>query len=121
MSPRKTVPGGIPIQSQYTPTPVVMEIPEPHRLVGSRIFVAIISTILGILVATTTIVGFVGRYFYVDRAEYAEKAVSDARDEGKLLGVLGKFEATMAQQTIALSRLEAAVREIELKQASGRR
>jgi hypothetical protein len=122
MSPRKTMPGGIPIQSsQYTPTPVLVEASSPQPAIGSRVFVMAISTLLGIVVATTTIVGFTGRYFYVDRSEYSDKSVREAEDRGKLQNLLGRVEATLSQQTITLSRLEATVREIELKQASGRR
>jgi hypothetical protein len=119
--PRKTMPGGIPIQQQYTPTPVVLDSQVQPRQIGSRVFVAIISTVLGILVSTTAIVGFTGKYFYVDRAEYADKSVREAEDRGRLQNLLGRVEATLSQQTITLSRLEATVREIELKQASGRR
>lgn len=121
MSPRRlTVPGGVPTYSP-TPTPVMGEdVPPPA--VGSRSFVTIVSTILGIVLATTAVLGVIGKYFYVDRGEYTQKILQDAVDRGNVQKVLVKFESSMAQQAATLERQEKAfdrmsetVRALELR------
>jgi hypothetical protein len=122
MSPRTgTRPGGV----EITPTPVMMESPP---LVGSRSFITILSTILGIVVATGLIVGFVGKYFYVDHTEYAAKNLRDTEDRGNVQKILVKVETSMAQQANTLDRQEKAfdrmaetVRAIEIGMARGRK
>ncbi len=117
--PRKTMPGGVPIQDpQYTPTPVLVEEIHPQSQ-GPRSLVTALSTVLGVLVATTVLLGFVGKYFFVDRAEYVE-------DKSATQKVLLRVEMTMSQQASILDRQEKAfdrmaetVRSLEL--AGGRR
>ena len=132
---RRTYPGGQPIvmppqqpEAQYTPAPVLAESPDESPLVGSRTFIAVLSTILGIIVATSLVIGFTGKYFFVDRSEYAERALRESEDRGKLQVVLGKFETTMSQQTGTLDRQEKAldrmadtVRSIELRMPRDRK
>lgn len=129
MTPRRTHPGGIPTTAsdeQYTPTPVLVREPA-QPVVGSRTFVAIVSTILGIIVSVTTIQAFTGKYFFVDRTEYSEKSLRESEERGKLQGLLGKIEATLSQQTTALSRAESKIddlseslRKLEIKIAERR-
>ena len=128
--PRRTHPGGIPINPsddmQYTPTPVLTK--ESSPAIGSRPFVAIISTIVGIISAVTVVVGFTGKYFFVDRSEYNETALRQSEDRGKLQGSLSRIDLTLLQQTTVLERQEKkidnlsdTVRNLELKLAVARR
>jgi uncharacterized protein HemX len=95
MSPR-TQPGGIPIViEQKSPPPV-----------GSRTFVAILSVILGIVVSTTAIIGFSGRYFFVDRAEYAQQELKAEAQKGETMKILQRVETTLDQQASSLARME---------------
>lgn len=107
MPPRRpTVPGGVPTYSP-TPTPVMGEdVPTPAM--GSRSFVTILSTILGIVLATSAVLGVVGKYFYVDRGEYTQKILQDADERANVQKVLVRFESTMAQQSTTLERQEKA-------------
>lgn len=124
MTPRRpTIPGGIPTafpEPSHTPTPVMLPEPGP-RPASSRALVTILSTILGVLVSTIAITGFVGKYFYVDRSEYSEKTLRDADERGRLQGLLGRVETTLTQQEKALDNLASAVRDLERRQVSGRR
>ena len=105
-----------------------MLVREPARpVVGSRTFVAIVSTILGIIVSVTTIQAFTGKYFFVDRTEYSEKSLRESEERGKTQGLLGKIEAVLSQQTTALNRAESKIddlseslRKLELKIAERR-
>jgi len=96
MSPR-TQPGGIPI-------PVVIEQKSPP--VGSRAFVAVLSVILGVAVSTTAIIGFSGRYFFVDRAEYSQQELRAETQKGETMKILQRVETTLDQQASSLARLE---------------
>jgi hypothetical protein len=125
--PRKTAPGGIPLQDyqQYTPPPVALDANTPTW--GSRVSIAAISTALAVLVSTIAIVGFVGKYFYVDRTEYSEKALRESEERGQLRGVMGRVDATLVQmkdlidrQEKAIDRMSETVKSLELRQA-GRR
>jgi hypothetical protein len=75
---------------------------------GSRSFVTILSTILGIVLATSAVLGVVGKYFYVDRGEYTQKILQDADERANVQKVLVRFESTMAQQSTTLERQEKA-------------
>jgi len=108
MSPR-TLPGGITITRRQQP-------------VGSRAFITILGTILGIVVSTTTLVGFTGKYFFVDRTEYNQKVLRDADERGETHKMLLRVETILAQQEAVLERQEKAfdrlsdlVRNIELQ------
>jgi hypothetical protein len=129
--PRRTYPGGIPTTTsddqQYTPTPVLVDTSD-RQTIGSRTFVAMLSTILGILVSTTVIIGFTGKYFYVDRAEYTTTSLKEADDRGKLQGSLNRLDLALVQQITILERQERkidelsdTVRKLELKLAAMRR
>jgi len=91
----------------------------------SRNFVTGLSTFLGIVVATTLIVGFVGKYFYVDRAEYTQQSLRATEDRGNVQRILERVENTMAEQKSTLNRQEKAfermadtVKSIELSMAA---
>ena len=95
---RPTVPGGVPtLEPEMTPTPVLVEEARPT----SRSFVAVLSTVLGIVLGTVGVLGFAGKYFFVDRAEYTQ-------DRGASQAVLLRVEMTMQQQATILDRQEKA-------------
>ena len=113
--PRRTYPGGIPTTTsddqQYTPTPVLVDASD-RQTIGSRTFVAMLSTILGILVSTTVIIGFTGKYFYVDRAEYTATSLKESDDRGKLQGSINRLDFTLVQQITILERQEKKIDEL---------
>lgn len=112
-----------PMGLEITPPPVMMEQPAV-----SRNFVTLLSTFLGIVVATTLIVGFVGKYFYVDRTEYTQQSLRIAEDRGNVQRIFERVENTMTEQKSTLNRQEKAfdrmaetVKSIELSLARGRK
>jgi len=89
----------------FTPQPqLVAEVPT--RLVGSHSFITVLSIILGIILATGTVVGVAGKAFYVERGEYTQKSMQDAQDRVTFTEGRKGIGARLDRQDVALNRLE---------------
>jgi len=119
-----TMPEGVP---QYTPTPVSeFSMPQTVRFepprqtsVGSASFLVVISTILGILIATGSVLGVVGKAFYVERSEYNLQVVTNTEERVKVAEALKRIDQSVARQEAAIEKISECLE--TLKQDSRRR
>ena len=105
-----TMPEGIP-----TPTPVSeyslpqtlrFETPKPA---GSVSFLTVISIILGIVLATGSVVGVVGKAFFVDRNEYNLQVVTNAEERGKVTETLKRLDQSIARLETSMEKISASL------------
>lgn len=99
-----TVPEGIPV---YTPPPAIMDPRPPDRVssIGSASFMATVALILGVVISTGTIVGFVGKAFYVERGEYNLAVVRAAEERIAVAETLKQLREAMHRQEATLEKL----------------
>jgi hypothetical protein len=88
-----------------TPPPMMMETRSVEHSIGSSSFLAIITVILGIVISTGTILGVVGKAFYVERSEYNLATVSGSIDKTKAEENLKQVKDTLTRQEIMLQKL----------------
>jgi len=94
-----TMPEGVPV---YTPPPVI---PDRVTSIGSTSFLTTVGVILGIVISTGTILGVVGKAFYVERAEYNLAVVRAAEERTAVTETLKQVRESMARQEATLQKL----------------
>jgi len=100
-----TMPEGVPT---FTPPPQTMMDPRPPERVttiGSASFVVTVGLILGIVISTGTVIGVVGKAFYVERTEYNLAAVQAATEKTTLTEAVKQMREAMTRQEETLRRL----------------
>ena len=119
------MPEGIP---QYTPTPVsefsmpqTMRFEPPRSPAGPSSFLTVISIILGILVATGTVVGVVGKAFYVERGEYNIQVVTNTEERVKVAETLKRLDLAMSRQEAIIDKMSQALEQLRDDTTSRRR
>ena len=133
-----TMPEGIP-----TPTPVAdyslpqafgpSSLPQTMRFETPReiaprqssislpaILVAI-SIVLGIVIATGTIVGVIGKAFYVSREEYNVGVVKGAEDKVQVAETLKHVDQAISRQEAAIDRISTIVESLKQDVMAARR
>lgn len=97
-----TLPEGF---APFTPAPYL---PEPQApAVGSKWFLHIMSSIVGLLVGGGIVLGVLGKAFYVERTEYNQKLLKDVQDSGTFAAGLDKIGSRLGRQEEVLGRLDA--------------
>ena len=96
-----TLPEGI----QITPPPVMYEAPQPPQSVGSKSFLVLISTVLGTVIAASSIIGGLGNAFFVSRPEFSAQRMDDERNKIMVAESVKRIDAAMARQEEALAKL----------------
>lgn len=106
-----TMPEGVP-----TPTPVseyslpqTLRFETPKPAVGSLSFLTVISIILGIVLATGSVVGVVGKAFFVDRNEYNVQVVTSAEERGKVTETLKRLDQSIARLEASIEKISTTV------------
>lgn len=94
-----TMPEGIPV---YTPPPVN---PDRVTTIGSTSFLTTVGVILGIVISTGTILGVVGKAFYVERSEYNLAVVRAAEERTAVTETLKQVREAMTRQEATLQKL----------------
>lgn len=100
--PPFTMPEGIPV---YTPPPADLRPPERVSSIGSASFLTTVGVILGIVISTGTILGVVGKAFYVERTEYNLAVVRAAEERTAVAETLKQVREGMARQEVTLQKL----------------
>ena len=77
--------------------------------------------VLGILVATGTILGVVGKAFYVERNEYNLQVVNSAEERGKLTETLKRIDQSMTRYEAAIEKISASVEALRDDSSARRR
>jgi hypothetical protein len=96
-----TMPEGI------TPPPMMVDprAMETVHSIGSSSFLAVISIILGIVIATGSVIGVVGKAFYVERAEYNTAVVATVEEKTKVNENIRQMKDTLMRQEVVLQKL----------------
>jgi hypothetical protein len=90
-----------------------------QTITPSKTFVAAIAAILGVLISAGTIIGVMGKAFYVQRSEYTEKNLRDAEATTIMQQSLTRMENTLNRQEAAFERLTDTVQTIKVDMARG--
>jgi hypothetical protein len=99
-----TMPEGVPT---YSPPPAILDPRPPDRVssIGSASFMATVALILGVVISTGTIIGFVGKAFYVERSEYNVAVVRTAEERIAVTETLKQVREAMSRQETTLQKL----------------
>ena len=88
-----------------------------RRRPTSMSFVIALSIILGCIIASGTILGVVGKAFYVSRDEYTQKNLSDAENAVVIKASVERFEHVLSRMDGTLDKLSDTVQAIKLDMA----
>ena len=107
-----------------TPVETLPELSQPifqlkPAVTPSKTFVAAIAAILGVLISAGTIIGVMGKAFYVQRTEYTEKSLRDAEATTIMQQSLTRMENTLNRQEAAFDRMSDTVQTIKVDMARG--
>ena len=107
-----------------TPVEAMLEMTQPVFLskqttVPSKAFIAAIAAILGVILSTGTIIGILGKAFYVQRDEYTQKNLRDAETTTIMQQTLTRLGTTLDRQAAAFDRVSEAVQTIKVDMARG--
>jgi len=100
-----TLPEGI------TPQPY-LDLPRPEPQRASSSFLMVLSILLGVIIGVGTVVGVLGKAFFVDRAEYVQQNLRRAEERVEVSEALKRIDAVLGRQEAALNKLSGAVEEI---------
>lgn len=84
----------------------------------SQSFLWMSTTILGIIISVSVVLGFTGRTLFVTRDEYNASAIQYAQDKTVFLQTLAKIDNLMARQERAFDELSKTVIDLRLQAAS---
>jgi hypothetical protein len=96
----------MPEGNQITPPPVEM---RPREYVGSKSFLIVVSTVLGIVIGIGMIVGGLGKAFFVERDEWNKQTLAGAEDKAVVNETLKRIDLATSHQEAALDRLTSTV------------
>jgi hypothetical protein len=91
-----------------------------RRRPTSMSFVIALSIILGCIIASGTILGVVGKAFYVSRDEYTQKNLSDAENAIVIKASVERFEHVLSRMDGIIDKLSESVQAIKLDMARKR-
>jgi hypothetical protein len=111
--------------NEMEPTPVepMQEITQtsyqtkPPTTTPSKTFIAAIAAILGVLISSGTIIGVLGKAFYVQRDEYTQKTLRDAEAVTVIQQTLARMENAIGRQGASVDKLADAIQTIKLDMA----
>ena len=86
---------------------------DKNRQVSSSFLVAA-SVLLGVLLAAGSIIGVLGKAFYVARDEYTTQALQYTQDKTVIEQTLGRVDKALARQEGALQRVFESVQELKI-------
>lgn len=95
-----------PIESIPTPTPAA------EKKVASTGFIAALSVILGIIIASGIIIGGLGRAFFVTRDEYTHQETIYTNEKSDLQRLLTRLEGAVAVQSSTLEKQDATLQRL---------
>lgn len=100
-----------------TPPPQLLVATEPQRTVGSRSFLIVLSTILGIILTTGAVLGVVGKAFYVEREEYTQKNIQNTQDRVVFTEGLKSITSRLDRLDATIDRLAVVVQDLKIESA----
>ena len=107
------------MEASNIPSNLIESPSEQRRRSYSMSFAIALSAILGVIIAAGTILGVVGRAFYVSREEYTEKTLKDAEEKTIMRQTMDRVDRTLSRQEAAFERLSDSVQTIKVDMARG--
>ena len=90
---------------------------KPPTSSPSKTFIAAIAAILGVLISSGTIIGVLGKAFYVQRDEYTQKTLRDAEAVTVIQQSLARMESSINRQGVSVDKLAEDVQTIRIDMA----
>jgi uncharacterized protein HemX len=113
----RTRPEGHPIIESPEITAPLRESPSIERRKTSMSFVVALSIIFGLIIASGTILGVVGKAFYVSREEYTAQSLNNAESKTSMKQTLERIDRTLTRQEASFEKLSEAVQGIKVEMA----
>jgi hypothetical protein len=108
-----------------TPVEAIPELSQPTFIqvkppsVPSKAFIAAIAAILGVILSAGTLIGILGKAFYVQRDEYTQKNLRDSETTTIMQQTLTRLGNTLDRQAAAFDRMSDTVQTIKVDMARG--
>ena len=90
---------------------------KPPTTTPSKTFIAAIAAILGVLISSGTIIGVLGKAFYVQRDEYTQKTLRDAEATTVIQQTLARMESAQTRQGVSVDKLAEDLQTIKVDMA----
>jgi len=90
---------------------------KPPTSSPSKTFIAAIAAILGVLISSGTIIGVLGKAFYVQRDEYTQKTLRDAEAVTVIQQTLARMESALGRQGASVDKLAEDMQTIRIDMA----
>jgi hypothetical protein len=87
---------------------------KPPTASPSKTFIAALAAILGVLISSGTIIGVLGKAFYVQRDEYTQKTLRDAETVTVIQQTLARMENAIGRQGASIDKLADTIQAIKL-------
>lgn len=110
-------------ETEPTPVEPMPEISQssyqtsPPTATPSKTFIAAVAAILGVLIASGTIIGVLGKAFYVQRDEYTQKTLRDAEATTVIQQTLARMESAQTRQGVSVDKLAEDLQTIKVDMA----
>lgn len=110
-------------ETEPTPVEPMPEISQPNyqtkpqASTPSKTFIAAVAAILGVLIASGTIIGVLGKAFYVQRDEYTQKTLRDAEATTIIQQTLARMESAQTRQGVSVDKLAEDLQAIKVDMA----
>jgi hypothetical protein len=91
-----------------------------RKYAPSMSFIVALSIVFGLILAVGSVVGVLGKAFYVSRDEYVEKNLKDAEEATTVRNTLDRVEKALSRQEASFDKLSDAVQAIKVDMAKGK-
>jgi|GEM_PF-2474455 hypothetical protein len=120
-----TRPGGFPTLETMEPTEMAENLKltdtgTRRKYAPSMSFIVALSIVFGLILAVGSVVGVLGKAFYVSRDEYVEKNLKDAEEATTVRNTLDRVEKALSRQEASFDKLSDAVQAIKVDMAKGK-
>jgi hypothetical protein len=112
-----TRPGGIPTVKPPEPADNLRDTGTRRKYSPSMTFVVSLSIVFGLILAVGTVIGVMGKAFYVTRDEYNLKNLRDAEESTTVKNILDRVDHVLSRQENAFDKLSEAVQDIKIDMA----
>ena len=89
-----------------------------RKYAPSQTFIVSLSIVFGLILAVGTVIGVMGKAFYVTRDEYNTKNLRDAEESTTVKNTLVRVEKALSRQEASFDKLSDAVQAIKVDMAS---
>jgi hypothetical protein len=114
-----TRPGGLPVEHPEENLKLT-DTGTRRKYAPSMTFVVSLSIVFGLILTVGTVIGVIGKAFYVTRDEYQAKSLRDAEESTTVKNTLDRVEHALSRQEASFDKLSDAVQAIKVDMAKGK-